>query len=172
MRCLDSVLTLYIEIYDLLYKKEEHIFSRDTRHQWEGNIKNLKEDNKIFWSCDNGWVLGSSALVIDDMPKEYRHRDFNLRLFKEMALKIKELQHKDGLWRTSFLSPASFNHAKVSGSGFYTFTLAWGINDGLLDKTAYTPAVTKTWKSLMIFQQDRGMVGGYTILVPTTYLPL
>jgi unsaturated rhamnogalacturonyl hydrolase len=52
-RYLDSMLTLYIEIYDLLYKKEEHLFSQDTSHQWEGNIKDLKEDNKIFWSRDN-----------------------------------------------------------------------------------------------------------------------
>ena len=58
-----------------------------------------------------------------------------------MAEKIKTLQPADGLWRTSLLSPESFDHGEVSGSGFFTFALAWGINNGFLNKASYTPVV-------------------------------
>ena len=76
-----------------------------------------------------------------------------------MAAKILAIQPEDGLWRTSLLSPESFNHGEVSGSGFYTFALAWGVNNGLLDKNTYTPAVKKAWNALAACQHEDGRVG-------------
>jgi len=158
---LDEMHKYYMETYELLYDKEEHLFARDIRFVWDGDADDMKEENgkKIFWSRGNGWVLGGLALILEDMPKDYKHRDFYANLYKEMAIKIKEVQHEDGLWRTSLLSPESWNHGEVSGSGFYTFALTWGINNGLLDKAAYTPVVTKAWAALQKCQQEDGMVG-------------
>ena len=76
-----------------------------------------------------------------------------------MATKIISLQQVDGLWRTSLLSPESFNHGEVSGSGFFTFALAWGINNGLLKKSTYQPGVTKAWNAILQCQQENGKVG-------------
>lgn len=161
LKYLDTMHKYYMETYNLLYNKEEHLFARDTRYQWKGNANDLKEENgkKIFWSRGNGWVLGGLALILNDMPKDYKHRDFYLNLYKEMAAKIKNIQPQDGLWRTSLLSPESFDHGEVSGSGFYTYALAWGVNNGILDKAEYTPAVTKAWNALMACQHENGMVG-------------
>lgn len=150
----------YMETYNQLYDKEEHLFARDMRFVWQGTNEDAKEPNgkKIFWSRGNGWVLGGLALLLEDMPKEYKHRDFYVNLYKEMATKILEIQPKDGLWSTSLLSPESYNHGEVSGSGFYTFALAWGINNGLLDKK-HTSAVKKAWKALAACQHEDGRVG-------------
>ncbi|MGB7394998.1 MAG: glycoside hydrolase family 88 protein, partial [Pricia sp.] len=70
-----------------------------------------------------------------------------------------QLQPEDGLWRTSLLSPESYDHGEVSGSGFYTFALAWGINKGILNADEYTPVVKKAWKALMAAQHEDGMIG-------------
>ncbi len=158
---LDAMHEKYKETYDLLYDQDEHLFARDDRFLWKGTKDDLKEENgkKIFWSRGNGWVLGGLALILDEMPKDYENRNFYLNLYLEMASRIKDLQQKDGLWRTSLLSPESFNHGEVSGSGFYTFALAWGINNGLLDKKEYSPVVTKAWKALQACQHENGMVG-------------
>lgn len=158
---LDGMHKYYMQTYDLLYDKEEHLFARDTRFLWKGNADDMKEENgkKIFWSRGNGWVLGGLALILDDMPEDYDHRDFYVNLYKEMAVKIKNLQHEDGLWRTSLLSPESYDHGEVSGSGFYTFALTWGINNGILNAKEYTPVVKKAWKALEACQHENGMVG-------------
>lgn len=157
---LDDMHKYYMETYNRLYDKEENLFARDLRYVWKGNGKDSKESNgkKIFWSRGNGWVFGGLALILDDMPKEYKHRDFYVSLYKEMATKILEIQPEDGLWRTSLLSPESYNHGEVSGSGFHTFALAWGINNGLLDKK-HISAVKKAWKALAVCQQEDGRVG-------------
>ena len=151
----------YAEAYELLYDKQAHLFSRDARFLLTGKANDIKEKNgeKVFWSRGNGWVLAGLALMLTDLPKDYPTRKFYENLFIEMAEKIKTLQPADGLWRTSLLSPESFDHGEVSGSGFFTFALAWGINNGILNKASYTPVVLKAWKAILACQQENGKVG-------------
>ena len=151
----------YAEAYELLYDKKAHLFSRDARFLLTGKANDIKEKNgeKVFWSRGNGWVLAGLALMLTDLPKDYPTRKFYENLFIEMAEKIKTLQPADGLWRTSLLSPESFDHGEVSGSGFFTFALAWGINNGILNKASYTPVVLKAWETILACQQENGKVG-------------
>lgn len=151
----------YKQTYNLLYDKENHLFFRDTRFKWKGINDDLKENNgkKVFWSRGNGWVLAGLALLLPNIPEEYPSRIFYEELFKEMATRIIELQPKDGLWRTSLLCPESYDHGEVSGSGFYTFAIAWGINNGILDKNIYKPIVLKAWKSILACQKEDGKIG-------------
>ena len=158
---LDVMHRYYLETYNLLYNKDEKLFARDVRFLWTGKDTDKKEPNgnHVFWARGNGWVLGGLALVLQDMPKNYKHRAFYETLFKDMAARVKALQPADGLWRTSLLAPEAFPHGEVSGSGFFTFALAWGINNGLLSKSDYQPAVQKAWAALAQCQQESGKVG-------------
>ena len=151
----------YSQSYELLYDKQQNLFSRDMRFLWKGNASDIKEPNgkKVFWSRGNGWVLAGLALILTDMPKDYPNRFFYENLYREMAEEIKELQPEDGLWRTSLLDPSSFAHGEVSGSGFYTFAIAWGINNSLLKSSDYKPVVTKAWKAILSCQKENGKVG-------------
>lgn len=151
----------YKETYDLLFDQEEKLFARDLRYVWKGNADDRKEKNgnKVFWSRGNGWVLGGLALMLEHLPLEDEHRSFYEDLLKTMATRLKQLQNKDGLWCTSLLSPESYKHGELSGSGLYTYAIAWGINNGLLDKKEFEPVVNKAWKALRACQNKEGMVG-------------
>lgn len=157
---LDEMHKYYMETYNQLYDEEEQLFARDMRFVWSGSEDDSKEPNgeKVFWSRGNGWVIAGLALLLEDMPEDYEHRPFYEKLYKEMAAKILEIQPKDGLWRTSLLGPESYDHGEVSGSGFHTFALAWGINNGLVDKK-YKPAIIKAWNAIAACQHDDGRVG-------------
>lgn len=158
---LDAMYKNYKETYDLLYDKNEHLFARDDRFVWKGESTDKKEKNgkKIFWSRGNGWVLGGLALVLEDMPENYTNRPFFLSLFKEMSVKVKSLQQPDGMWTTSLLSPESYNHSETSGSGFFTFALAWGVNNGILKSEEYKETINKAWAGLMTTQLPDGKIG-------------
>jgi unsaturated rhamnogalacturonyl hydrolase len=158
---LEAMHQYYRETYNLQFDQEEKLFARDLRYVWNGDGEDIKEENgeKVFWSRGNGWVIGGLALMLEQMPADFQYRSFYEDLFKTMAAQLKEIQHEDGLWRTSLLSPESYNHGEVSGSGFFTFALSWGINHGLLDDNAYRPVVTKAWKALRECQNEAGMVG-------------
>jgi rhamnogalacturonyl hydrolase YesR len=149
------------ECYDLLYDKEEHLFARDLNYviKNDGNDRYEANGKKIFWSRGNGWVMGGLVRILQELPSDYDNRPFYENLFKEMAERVLSLQQEDGLWRASLLDPASYPGGEVSGSGFFCYALAWGINNKLLDRDTYLPAVKKTWVALNQCVNEEGRVG-------------
>ena len=157
---LDEMHKYFMETYELLYDEEEDLFARDTRFVWTGSPDDRKGGNgkKIFWSRGNGWVLGGLALLLEDLPQDYEHRPFYENLYREMAAKILAIQPADGMWRVSLLEPEAWDHGETSGTGFYTFALAWGINNGYLSEREYGPAVRRAWNALEEVQRPNGQV--------------
>jgi rhamnogalacturonyl hydrolase YesR len=154
-RYADFVNRLWWKTTDYLYDKEEHLYYRDSRFfgQREANGK------KVFWSRGNGWVLAGLARVLQFLPEDYPERQRFLDLFQEMAQKIASLQGNDGYWRTSLLDPGSWPMPESSGTGFFTYALAWGVNRNLLDRASYEPAVLRGWSALIHSVQPSGMLG-------------
>lgn len=131
-------------VQNYLYSKEDSLFYRDDRY-FE---KMTTHGKKVFWSRGNGWVLGSLPRLLQALPAGHEYRLHYETLFKEMAAKIKSLQMKEGLWTVSLLDPQELYIGESSGSGFFGFALAWGINNGLLDKDEYRDCVMKAWKGM------------------------
>ncbi len=140
---------------DFLYDKEEHLYFRDSNY-FEKREANGK---KVFWSRGNGWVIAGLARLLEDMPADYPDRARHVALFKEMAGTVAPLQGQDGSWRASLLDPASLPNPETSGTGFFIYSLAWGINHGLLDRATFEPAVRRGWSALVKAMQPDGMLG-------------
>jgi rhamnogalacturonyl hydrolase YesR len=139
----------------LLYDPKEHLFYRDGKFI----SKTDANGKKIFWSRGNGWVLAGLAHILQYMPADYPSRSKYETLFKDMSARLITLQGTDGTWRTSLLDPDLFTGPETSGTSLYTFGLAWGINNNLLDKAAYLPVVTKAWTALMTDRRPDGLPG-------------
>jgi len=129
---------------DYLYDPAEHLFLRDSTYfaRREANGK------KIFWSRGNGWVMAGLVRVLQDLPADHPVRDRFVRQFREMAGAVLACQQPDGLWRSSLLDPQDYPLPETSGSGFYCYALAWGINHGQLDRSRFAPAVERAWRGL------------------------
>jgi hypothetical protein len=130
---------------DFLYDQEEHLFFRDSTYfkKTEANGK------KVFWGRGNGWVMGGLVRVLQYLPMNHPDRPRFEQLFKDMSAKVRTCQQADGLWRASLLDPDSYPLKETSGSGFFTYALAWGVNQGLLDRPTFEPAVRKAWSALV-----------------------
>jgi rhamnogalacturonyl hydrolase YesR len=152
---LDLANRLWWKATEYLYDKDEHLYYRDSRY-FEQREKNGK---KVFWSRGNGWVLAGLARVLQDMPAGYPSRSRYVALFLEMAGKVSGLQGPDGYWRASLLDPESRPNPETSGTGFFVYALAWGINNGLLDRAAYEPHVRKGWEAMVRAMHADGMLG-------------
>lgn len=153
--------SLFKQTTDLLYSKEEHLYFRDASYliNEKGEGKREKNGKVIFWSRGNGWVMGGLVRLLEEMPKDYHNRNYYLTIYREMAEKIITLQQADGLWRASLLDPASYPGGEGSGSGFFCYALAWGINKGILEKEKYKPVVQKAWAALNTLVSPEGRVG-------------
>jgi hypothetical protein len=93
------------------------------------------------------------------MPADFEGRGFYTGIFQKMASRVIGLQQADGLWRSDLNDPKSYPEPETSGSAFFVYALAWGINHGLLERQTYQPAVTKGWAALNRHVLPNGLVG-------------
>jgi len=136
-----------------LYDKREHLFFRD-----EHFIDAREQGKKVFWSRGNGWVFAGLTLIIPELP-EGKERDYFVKLYKDMAPAIARLQTTQGHWPMSLLSAEQYPQPETSGSAFFTYGLAWGINNGLLKRAKYEPVVRKGWDNLVSHVNTDGLLG-------------
>jgi rhamnogalacturonyl hydrolase YesR len=140
---------------NLLYSPSNHLFFRDKsfldKHEANGS--------PIFWSRGNGWVFAALARVLAEMPGDYPSRPKYVAQFKEMAEELARLQGADGLWRPGLLDAAAYKLPENSGSAFYTYGFAYGINSGILERAKYLPVVEKAWQGLLSHIYEDGRLG-------------
>src|ERR1035441_10568127 len=144
-RYLDFAVTNWWRTTDYLYDKDEHLFFRDSSYF----KKTEANGQKVFWGRGNGWVMGGIVRMLQYLPANHPDRPRFENFFKEMAGKIPACQQLDGLWRASLLDPESYPLKETSGSGFFTYALVWGVNQGLLDRAKFEPAIRKAWAALV-----------------------
>ena len=137
-----------------LYSTQDSLYARDDYFQ----TKKTSNGKRMYWARGNGWVVGGLARVLDLMPKNYPDRIKYETQFKQMTTKLLSLQRPDGLWTASLLDPEELPLGESSGSAFFTFALAWGINNGLVD-AGYKPNVIKAWTALSHNVNSMGRLG-------------
>jgi unsaturated rhamnogalacturonyl hydrolase len=129
-----------------LYSTPDHLWWRDKDFDppyVEPNGKNC------YWSRGNGWVLAALARTMDFLPENNGYRAEYTTVFKEMVDALILCQRDDGFWNVSLLDPSDFGGKELTGTALFVYGIAWGINNGILDKGKYTPVVQKAWKALV-----------------------
>ena len=107
-----------------------------------------RNGEKIFWSRGNGWVLAGLARMISELAIEDPYRDFYIDVFRAIAERVASLQPPDGLWRPSLLDPDAYPSGESSGTAFFTYGLAWGVNQGILPESRFLPVIERAWRAL------------------------
>ncbi|MGA9023474.1 MAG: glycoside hydrolase family 88 protein [Terracidiphilus sp.] len=139
----------------LLYDRSKHLYFRDATYL----DKHEKNGEPLFWSRGNGWVMGGIVRVLKELPADSPLRPKFIALFKEMAAELVSIQGKDGLWRPGLLDADAYPLPEVSGSAFIAYALAYGVNEGILDRATYWPAVEKAWAGMLTHVYADGRLG-------------
>jgi len=141
--------------YEYLFDTESNLFFRDSRYF----DRRDEEGNRVFWSRGNGWVFAGIANILRILPEDHRSYPRYLDLYEKMAGTIAGLQQENGMWRMSLLARESYPSPETSGTAFFTYGLAWGLNSGILDSAKYEPVVSKGWLALVRAVGDDGRLG-------------
>ena len=131
---------------ELMYDNEEHLYYRDAKYIYPKAT--TRNGGKDFWARGDGWVLAGLARVLSDMPADYVHRPFFEQRFRELADAVRRCQQPEGYWTRSMLDPQHAEGPETSGTAFFCYGLLWGMNNGLLSKADYEPAMNKAWQYL------------------------
>ncbi|MBN8837116.1 MAG: glycoside hydrolase family 88 protein [Sphingobacteriia bacterium] len=152
---LDTACSLWWKTTDYLFDKEEDLYFRDSKYF------DMREANgkKVFWSRGNGWVMAGLVRLLEAMPPKHTQREKFIRLYREMAERIAGLQHQDGTWHSALLDSVSYPLKETSGTGFYCYALAWGINHHIIPYKKYAKVVWKAWDALTNCVHSNGQLG-------------
>jgi len=152
-RYLDHADSEFWATHDYLFDKTDHLYFRDSRF-----IKKRSDNgHKIFWGRGNGWAFAGIARILQDLPPGHPDRARYEKVFKQMAERIAPLQGEEGYWPVSLLEPQKT--PETSGTGFFVYGLAWGVNHGLLSRAKYGPVIDKGWKALDAAIEPDGRLG-------------
>jgi rhamnogalacturonyl hydrolase YesR len=117
------------------------------------------EGNGVFWARGNGWVIAGTARVLEDLPTADARRPEYVAMLTTMAAALTKWQGADGLWRSDITHPMAIPNPETSGTGFFTFAMAWGINNGVLDRATYLQVVKAAWQGLVANVDANGRLG-------------
>jgi unsaturated rhamnogalacturonyl hydrolase len=152
---LDFMNTMWWDTTDFLFDPEAKLYYRDKNYIGKPNANG----KKVFWARGNGWVMAGIVRVLQYLPKDDPARSRYVNLLQTMAASVSRLQGEDGLWRPSLLDPLEAPHPETSSTGFFCYALAWGINNGYLDRKTYLPVVRKAWQGLVSSVHPDGKLG-------------
>jgi rhamnogalacturonyl hydrolase YesR len=152
---LDFLGEMWWDSYEFLYDQEEDLFFQS---HWFFNHK-TPNGFKTFWARANGWVMAGTVRVLQHLPTDNQYHTRFVSLHQAMAERIVTLQQEDGLWRPSLLDSAQAPYPETSSTGFFTYALAWGVNNGYLDRETYQPHIMAAWQGMVEAIHPNGMLG-------------
>ncbi len=127
-----------------LYNDEEGLWWRDLDFVPPYTEPNSED---CYWSRGNGWAYATLVRVLNDMPKNYKHYNVYLQMFKEMSEALVKVQRSDGYWNVSLHDANNFGGKELTGTLFFVYGMAWGINNDILGKEYLSPTF-KAWNAV------------------------
>ncbi len=145
----------FMDTYNHLYDKESGLFFRDDSffEKQEAN------EQKVFWGRGNGWVAAGIARMLKYMPTNDANRPFYEDLFVKHIDRLLELRDDNGFWHASLLDPENYLSPETSATALITYAMAYGVNNGILEKKEYMPHIEKSWQALTSVVDENGKLG-------------
>ena len=129
-----------------LYNPKDKLWWRD-----KSFVPPYKEPNgeDCYWSRGNGWVVAALARTLQDTPKSDPHYQEYLQDYKDLLSALVPIQREDGFWNVSLHDSTNFGGKEMTGTALFVYGMAYGINNGLIDRKIYLPVLTKAWNAIV-----------------------
>lgn len=129
-----------------LYNAEDSLWWRDATFKAPYTEPNGED---CYWSRGNGWVIGALVRTLNFTPEDAPNRDEYQSMLKQMCTALLKVRREDGLWNVSLHDPTNFGGKELTGSAFFLYGMAWGVNNGLLDANKFKPVIYKGWNAMV-----------------------
>jgi len=168
------------DVYGNLYDGSENLFYRDIRYRPETGCdmnpagiilpgdttdtgsylcyKKTRNGKKVFWSRGNGWAYAGIVRILKYIPADFPNYSRYLEIYLRMSQELKKRQQENGFWYTNLDDPEDKGYKESSGTGFFSYGLAWGINNGVLSSEEYLPVLERSWGALVSAVSAEGKV--------------
>jgi unsaturated rhamnogalacturonyl hydrolase len=138
------------------YNPSDHLWWRDATFEPPFKTPNGKQ---CYWSRGNGWVFAALTRALDITPASAPYRAEYSADLQAMAAALAAVQRADGFWNVSLADPNDYGGPELTGTALFTYGMAWGIRQGLLDRATYEPVVSRAWCALASAVHPNGFLG-------------
>jgi unsaturated rhamnogalacturonyl hydrolase len=147
------IMEYWWNVRDSLYVPKYHFYYRD-----KGFIRERCKDTAwciaanggpVFWGPGNAWLVGGMARVLKYMPKNHPERPAFAAHLRDICDSLLTKQQGDGLWTTSLCDSVQWPIHESSGTAFFCFAMAWGMNNGIMEKTKFLQPAKRAWSALV-----------------------
>ena len=129
-----------------LYNPEDQLWWRDADFDPPYTEPNGED---CYWSRGNGWVVVAMARMLDLLPQDEPHRIEYETMLVKMSHALKKVQREDGYWNVSLHDPDNYGGKELTGTAMFIYGMAYGVNNGLLDRAEYAPVIYKAWNAMV-----------------------
>lgn len=129
-----------------LYNPEDSLWWRDADFDPPYTEPNGED---CYWSRGNGWVVVAMARMLDILPDNEPNRGEYETMLKEMSYALKRVQREDGFWNVSLHDPTHYGGKELTGTAMFIYGMAYGVNNGLLDRAEFEPVILKAWNAMV-----------------------
>lgn len=135
-----------------LFNEADGLWYRDYAYD-PPYMDKLETDKPCYWSRGNGWVYVALARVLYYSPDTVIHRKQYIDDFVLMSEALIKCQRSDGFWGVSLAAPTNAGHqdspgAETSGTALFIAGMAYGVNNGILDRDTYLPHIIRGWNAM------------------------
>lgn len=110
-----------------------------------------------FWGRANGWAILAQTDLLERLPESFSQKDTLLKLYKRHIDGLIKYQSKSGLWHQLINKTDSYQ--ETSCSAMFTYSIAKGVNMGILDST-YTEFAKLGWEGIKTKITEDGLIEG------------
>jgi unsaturated rhamnogalacturonyl hydrolase len=151
-RYADALDARWWDVRDALYDPAAGLFSRDASYL----AAHCPNGDKMFWARGNAWVVAGAVRVLQYLPTDHPARARYVELLRTMLARLAALQRPDGYWSSCLTDTASYPEPETSGTAGFVYAMAWGVNQGVLDRATYLPVIRRGWRALAAAVDDAG----------------
>ncbi|MDO1513316.1 glycoside hydrolase family 88 protein [Maribacter confluentis] len=136
----------------------KRMFNEEKGLYMHGWVETMDVHPEYRWARANGWAVMTLVELLDVLPKDHEgYQD----VLKQLQAHIKGLvQYQDGTGFWHQLIDRNDSYLETSATAIYTYSIAKAINNGYIDKMAFSPVVILGWNAVATKVNEKGQVEG------------
>ncbi|UKM63849.2 glycoside hydrolase family 88 protein [Flavobacteriaceae bacterium GSB9] len=136
----------------------ERMFNKEKGLYMHGWVMGMDYHPQFHWARANGWAVMSLVELLDVLPKAHSGYDKVLKQLRQHIEGLITYQDGTGFWHQ--LIDRNDTYLETSATAIYTYSIAKAINNGYIDKLAFSPVALLGWNAIATKVNQLGQVEG------------
>lgn len=134
------------------------MFNEEKGLYMHGWVQAMDYHPEYRWARANGWAVMTLVELLDVLPKQHEGYQDVLHQLQAHIKGLAQYQDGTGFWHQ--LIDRNDSYLETSATAIYTYSIAKAINNGYIDKMAFSPVVMLGWNAVATKVNAKGQVEG------------